>query len=60
MIAPILSAMGGYKIERPEHSRGAILRLRSGYSILQPPAVGKIGEESPNTPSSYDEEPGSG
>jgi len=47
MVAPILPTAGSCKIERSEQGRGA-LRLRSGHSILQPPSVGKIGEESPN------------
>ncbi|MFA6552562.1 MAG: hypothetical protein WCT19_03630 [Candidatus Paceibacterota bacterium] len=42
--ALILSAIGGYKIERPERSRGASPSTSSGHSILQPLAVGKIGE----------------
>ena len=47
---PILPAVGSCKIERPERSEGqSFLEDSSGHSILQPPAVGKIGEESPNT-----------
>jgi len=43
MTAPILSARGGYKIERPDDRRD--IPLSAGCSILQPPAVGKIGTE---------------
>ena len=42
--ASILSAVGSYKIERPESYEGSFLADSSGHSILQPLVVGKIGE----------------
>ena len=44
--APILFAVGSYKIERPESYEGSFLADSSGHSILQSLAVGKIGEGS--------------
>jgi hypothetical protein len=46
-LSPILPAEGSCKckIERPEQRQRGDLSTSSGYSILQPPSVGKIGTE---------------